>query len=241
MQTAYCGECGTAVDLAAKFCRKCGALQPQVEATTQLFNTAPQPENATQAIHPDPTTPAYIPPTGVPMWGQTTTGLEEKKRGNPLVWILASLVGILLVAVVVMGAILASDKGGNGLGGGFPPPIPRRAPTDQPPQPPEPTDPPESPPPDIDIETGTDTLDKSLIYPGATVEVKALETEEGAMMQLRSTDTKERIVAWYIKQHNLQQKVAIPFVSTILQKGDLTVVVISAGDGVQIIITKKQS
>jgi hypothetical protein len=225
----------------SKFCRLCGRPSPS-EATTRSFAPPPGVESNTNYINPAATGPSYMPPQFIaPPGSQFVTGpvADTGKLGagsqKRTIIVLASMVGVLLIAVIVMAFFLfeGSPTQDNYFGGPTPPgaptpPTPPRAPT--PPRPPEAPPLPGS---------GTSLIDRSLIYPGSTTAVD-INTGGASVIQLNSDDPADKVIKWYKEKLNPSREVTVPGPTTILSTKDIKVVINPVGSGSLITLKKGQ-
>jgi hypothetical protein len=230
MATVYCDNCGTSLlEETAKFCRACGKPTPQSEAATRRFDEQPGVQNPTSPVGASFTTPAYMAPFELPPAPQTNDLRQKTQKRNLII-----LVSMLALMIFALAGLLAFLNFGLGPSEGIPaappaltasaPPIPSIPPI--PPAPPA--------PPGID---GPSTIDQSLIYPGAR-ETMSMRAEGGKrVLTLHSDDAAGKVAAWYIARLKATKKVAIAG-QTILQAGDIGVVIMGSDEGAQILITR---
>lgn len=225
MGTVYCDNCGTSLlEETAKFCRACGKPTPLSEAATKRFDEQPSVQSPTRPVGPSLTTPAYMAPFELPPAPQTND-LRQKTQKRNLI-ILVSMLALMIFALAGLLAFLNFGLGSEGIPA-TPPPI-----TSIPSMPPTPPVPP--PAPGID---GPSTIDQSLIYPGAR-ETMSMRAEGGKrVLTLHSDDAAGKVAAWYIARLKVTKKVAIAG-QTILQAGDIGVVIMGSDEGAQILITR---
>lgn len=229
MGTVYCDNCGTSLlEETAKFCRACGKPTPQSEAATRRFDEQPGVQNPTSPVGASFTTPAYMAPFEVAPATQTND-LRQKKQKRNLI-ILASMLAVMIFALAGLLAFLSLRLDPSE---GIPtPPPPGITSTPIPPVPPMP--PVQPTPPGL----GPSTIDKSLIYPGAR-ETMSINQEGGkSVLQLHSNDSSKKVADWYIAKLKVTKKVFSMVGQTILQAGDISVVIVGDDDGAQILITR---
>src|SRR5215216_143555 len=111
METYYCSNCGAAIESNLRFCRRCGHPVNISEATTRTLDppSVVDPprviDPATQYMNAAQTGPSYLPPEAIlPLPAQPTNGLRPAGQTRTVI-ILASLVGFLLIALVILGII----------------------------------------------------------------------------------------------------------------------------------------
>lgn len=77
-----------------------------------------------------------------------------------------------------------------------------------------------------------------LLYPGSSVNFRADGDNGEKVIQLRTDDSVEDVVAWYEKKMGPAKKVSTPF-GTTMTDGDTAVVITGIGEGTQILVTQK--
>lgn len=92
--------------------------------------------------------------------------------------------------------------------------------------------------PQTTVTAGGPIAKGDLIYPGATVNFHVKGDEGERVLQLRTDDSVEDVVAWYEKKMGTVKKVYMP-VGTTMTDGDTAVVITGIGDGTQILLTQK--
>jgi len=233
MGTVYCDNCGTSLlEETAKFCRACGKPTPQSEAETKRFDQQPRVQNSTSPVGSAFTTPAYMAPFEVPPATQTND-LRQKTQKRNLIIILS----MLAVMILALGGLLAFLNFGVSSGGVPAPPSVSGPGIPPPPPPPGSAGPGIPPPPSPPGLKGQTNIDASLIYPGAH-QTMSINSEGGkSVLTLRSEDAVGKVAAWYIARLNITKKVVIAG-QTILQAGDIGVVITGSEEGAQILITR---
>lgn len=224
MATVYCDNCGTSLlEETAKFCRACGKPTPLSEAATKRFDEQPSTQSPTSPVGPSLTTPAYMAPFELQLAPQTN-GLRQKTRKLNLI-ILAGMLAVVMV--FALAGVLAYLNFRVSPSEGIPAPQPPI--TSTPPIPPVPP-----PPAGID---GPSTIDQSLIYPGAR-QTMSMQAEGGKrVLQLQSDDAARKVADWYVAKLRIAKKVSMAG-QTILQAGDIGVVIMGSDEGTQILITR---
>jgi len=226
MGTVYCDNCGTSLlEETAKFCRACGKPTPQSEAATRRFDEQPGVQNPTSPVGASFTTPAYMAPFDFPPPAPQTNDLRQKKQKRNVI-ILVSMLAVMIFALAGLLAFWSFVRDS-----------PEGIPTTPPPgitsKPPIAPDPPKPP-----IIEGQSTIDPSLIYPGAR-ETMSINQEGGkSVLQLHSNDSSEKVADWYIAKLKVTKKVFSMVGQTILQAGDISVVIVGDDDGAQILISR---
>ena len=224
MGTVYCDNCGTSLlEENAKFCRACGKPTPPLsEATTKRFDEPPSVQVPTSPVGPSLTTPAYMAPFQFPPATPTNDLRQKTQKRNMII-----LVSMLALMIFALAGLLAFLNFGLDQSKGIPVPETPGM-TSTPPKPPDPpvlgTDPPS-------------TIDQSLIYPGAH-QTMSIQAEGGKrVLTLQSNDSARKVADWYIAKLKITKKVAIAG-QTVLQAGDIGVVITGSDEGAQILITR---
>lgn len=222
MGTVYCDNCGTSLlEETAKFCRACGKSTPVSEAVTKRFDDRPSVQVPTSPVGPSLTTPAYMAPFEAAPAAQTNDLRQKAKKRNLI--ILVSMLAVMIFALAGLLAFLNFGLGPDDV------PLAEPPPGFSGPPPPAPPAPPGIGP--------SSTIDQSLIYPGAR-ETMSMRAEGGKrVLTLHSDDAAGKVAAWYIARLKITKKVAIAG-QTILQAGDIGVVISGGDEGAQILITK---
>ncbi len=239
MSNATCPNCGAALIAGAKFCRQCGRLVSSAnassvtEATTRTLRTptdyAAQP---TDFFPPQPTSPAYMSPKETPPPPAYDTKNLEQSGGKRNTWLLSAVAAILLCALITLGIVFF---------------IKSRSSTTQPstttPEPPTVTvpgipPPPPPPPKPPTTRTGTNSISRELIYPGAQTTLEMEDEESGSMVQLQSKDAYEKVRDWYIEKLKPMNIKKLPGPMTVLNT-DKLVVIINGGDSDTSVILKQ--
>lgn len=214
MGTVYCDNCGTSLlEETAKFCRACGKATPLSEAATKRFDQQPSVQVPTSPVGPSLTTPAYMAPFELPPAPQTND-LRQKTQKRNLI-ILVSMLALMILALAGLLAFLNFGLGSEGIPAAPPPPG-----FSGPPPPP--------PPPGID---------QSLIYPGARQTMSIRADGGKSVLNLHSDDAATKVADWYIARLKVAKKISIAG-QTILQAGDIGVVIMGGDEGTEILITR---
>jgi hypothetical protein len=159
--------------------------------------------------------------------------------------ILASLVGFLLIALVVLGMV--SFYISRTVSPAMPPPEPPRATTPPPrgegapggvivPHPPVPPVPPT--PPAI----GNSAISREMVYPGSEITMELNGGEEGgSVIQLRTTDPLDKVVAWYKEKIKPVKTVNMIGPVTVLRGEGMAAIITGGGDGVSIVLKQERT
>jgi ribosomal protein L40E len=192
-QTTICTSCGTEIASEARFCRRCGQASAQfktesvTEGTTRLLET-PEPNkpfgqefyeqhgNLAQQTIPLP-----------PQANQTARSLTAET--NPRNWLLFST--ILFACVALIAIVLLFTMRNRSAPASFPPvgTKPNIPPVHPPPQPPL--------PPQTGGQ-GNSTISHDLVYPGAETIMETSSEDGGSALQLRTTDSIDKVADWYM-------------------------------------------
>lgn len=226
MADVWCSFCGAGIADAAKFCRACGRALDSSELTTRNLEPESRFQNATAHVQQAITTPAYLAPSQLPA-APSTNDLTKKPQSLALIITLAAVVGILLFVLAIV-LFLRLDSGT---------PRPDVPPlTIQVPTPPPGVPPPPPPPP----APGDIAISDSLAYPGAKTIMNVSSDHGKSVLQLQTTDSPNKVVAWYKDKLKPTQNVDLPFGNSILKNGDTTVVITGVEDGTTILISRGQ-
>lgn len=245
MATINCPSCRAEIHDTAKFCRACGRSLNPSEATTKFFDEPAQTAAPTQGINTGPTAPSYSPPSFPAHYqpqfpaAPTTQGFENKGR-NKTVFILASLVVVLMLAVIGLSTWFIFE-GGEQDGPtviSVEPPTPPSGPVipPVPPVPPVPTIPPIAPPAPPTGEGPA--ISKDLIYPGAEETMRVGSSDGTSMLQLRTTDPMSKVSDWYVKKLGTAKRINIPGVNTIIKGRGINVIITAVEQGTQIMLAQ---
>lgn len=229
MGTVYCDNCGTSLlEENAKFCRACGKPTPPLsEAATKRFDERPGVQVPTAPVGPSMTTPAYMAPFEFPPATRTNDLRQKTQKRNLII-----LVTMLALMIFALGGLFAFLNFGLGTPAGIPPPPPTASTPHIPPVPSVPDAPPAPP-----VIVGQSTIDQSLIYPGARQTMSIPAGGGKSVLTLQSDDSARKVADWYIAKLKITKKVAIAG-QTILQAGDIGVVITGSDEGAQILITR---
>lgn len=222
MATVYCDNCGTSLlEETAKFCRACGKPTPLSEAATKRFDEQPGVQSPTAPVGTAVTTPAYMAPFGMPLPAPPTDDLRQKRQKRNII-ILVSMMAVMIIALGGLLAFLSFDSGSDGIpvtGG-------PQGVVDIPKPPPPP------PPPPIN-----DSIEPSLIYPGARETTSVVSEGGKRVVTLQSDDPAARIVDWYAARLKVDKRVTI-LGQTVLKAGNIALVITGGEEGAQILITR---
>ncbi len=235
MSSATCPNCGAALIVGAKFCRQCGRLadtsnaRSVTEATTRTLHTpvdfAAQPTNI---LSSQPTGPAYLAPGGMQQPPAQTPGYMEQKGRQLNVWLIVSMVALILLigSLFVFGIVKLNNS----------------RTTTQPPsvtQPPTTTVPdiPPPPPPPPPGTTGSNSISRAFIYPGAETIMDMSRADGGNFLQLRTNDSYQKVLDWYVARLKPDSIIkSPPGQSAVLKSDKLIVIINSSGEGTVIML-----
>jgi hypothetical protein len=228
MGTVYCDGCGTSLEERARFCRACGKPTPLSEAATKKFEEQPEARNLTSPVGVVPTTPAYLAPSEQGSFQtndlQTHELRSRRQRRNLII-----LVSLLAVMIFALAGLLAFLSFGVSRPAGPPPPPPPLTGIPPPIRP--------APPASPGVGTAPSKIDPSLIYPGSR-QTMAVEESGKSVLQLQSNDSIRKVVDWYLDRLKAAKKVSIVG-QTILQSGEMTVLIVGGEDVTEILITRE--
>ena len=172
--------------------------------------------------------PAYLAPSELPAAPQTNDLRRSRQHRNLIV-----MIGLMAVMIFALAGLLVFLNFGLERPAEIPP-VPPQVTIPQPPDPPPPPAPPVPPaPPAIG---GRSRIDPSLIYPGSQ-QTMSVEESGKSTLQLHSEDATRKVVDWYVARMKGAKKVSIVG-QTILQAGDITVMIMGGDDGAEILITR---
>ena len=219
-----CTKCGAEMAAGARFCRRCGqpvSAQSVLEAETRVFATPPDQTNATQHINSPLTGPAYMSPAEMPTPPSPVTKSLQPSISTTKV-LLAFLVLILLLIIPVSLAVMKILSSRNSR-----PETPVVTIPEVPPPPPAPP---------AGSSGGSSPTSDSLIYPGAKTLLDITKTD-GHVLQLRTSDPVDKVVAWYVNKIKPDDTVKVPGGNvTILRGKDIKAVITATGNETDIII-----
>lgn len=233
MSNATCPNCGATQIVGAKFCRQCGRLvsttsaQSVTEATTLTLRTPVQDFGAQQTniFSSQPTSPAYLAPGQTPQPPEyTTSRLEQNNRKLP-VWFVGLMITLLVAALLAFGiAKLISSRTTT-----QPPPVPDTPTVTVPDVPP----PPQPPPPPV---SGSNSISRAFIYPGAETMIDMVRGGGGSLLQLRTKDSYEKVLDWYITKLKPENISRLPGQNSILKWDKLMAVINATDEGTMIML-----
>jgi hypothetical protein len=237
MESFYCSNCGAPIESNLKFCRRCGKPVNLSEATTRTLDPPPVIEPATQHMNAAQTGPSYLPPAAMmpPLPAQTTKGLGPAGQ-NRTVLILAGLVGFLLIALAVLAIITSriSREIVPDLPAMQPPPATSVPPVSRAPQ--LPVAPPVPPPPPATAAPGNPPISREMVYPGAAIIMEMNRSGGGSVLQLNTTDSYDKVVAWYTGKLRPSKTVRTVGNTTILKGAAISAIITGTDEGVTILL-----
>ena len=230
MKTVFCSSCGNAIEDNQRFCRKCGQPINLSEATTRTLD-------APSVI--EPTTPSYLYPAGAqPMPAPDTTGLRPSGQKRMVV-IVASLVGFLLGALIVLAVVtsMISHNAPPTQPAVTPPQMRTPPPTPTPPVATTPPAPGVSPPPAPPVVVGgAAAISRDMVYPGARITTEIGRAGGSSALQLQTEDSFDKVVAWYTAKLKPIKTVKTEGPTAILQGESLTAIINGTGNGASIFL-----
>lgn len=238
-----CDNCGSPLIPGARFCRQCGKLladsfEPSsvTEATTRVFDASADAAAPpfTQHVNARPTGPAYVAP-GEAQFIQTPPAAGPPKKSRVGKILLISFGVIALFIAVVSLAVVAA------LWNRRPGPGPAVAVPGRPPMPPPPNagPPPDAgpPPPGAPVAPSAGEF----IYPGAATVMNFGQGDGGAVIQLRTEDSFDKVFNWYAERLKPAQIVRPPGDSTGVIRSEKAAAIITAVDGQTNIMLKRDA
>jgi hypothetical protein len=161
-----------------------------------------------------------------------TFDLNRTRKRNVI--LVASMLAVMILA---LGGLLIFLNLGQGTQTSIPPPPGLTAPkVPEPPIPPNAPSPPPTPPPGIETPT---KIDESLIYPGSRETITSTEEGGTRVLSLHSEDATSKVAKWYEARLKVTKRVSIAG-QTILEAGDIVVMIMGGNKGAEILITQKQ-
>ncbi len=198
-----CGYCGASLHEGARFCRQCGNPIPLNEAGSVTESTTRLLEQSTRPQSPPSTEyqqggPVYSPAATMRTAPTTNTqGLQRPQRyRTPLIIFCLTVVFLFVLGLAVAVRVL------------------RHSPLMRPPvtpiqvAPPAPGTVPDVPAPPA-VAPPADVVGNEFIYPGAKVNLES-NSDNGVTLQLQTTDSMDKVVAWYTAKLKPTKTVNIP-------------------------------
>ncbi len=237
MTNKFCAKCSAELVEGTRFCRKCGHAsgafdgENGTEAETRIFEANAERGAQTRYHDQRPTGPGYLPPDEIGNLAAVapTQVLKASRRRSNVLIISSVIVLVAIIALTLLAAIkLMSNPVPTPIAAKPEIPVPPKAP--QPPQLPQPPQPPVA---------GTGSSN-SLDYPGAEVTMEMTHGAEGSMRQLQTSDSFEKVVAWYTNKLKPTEKIITPEGPSAVLKGKETTAIINGDeeDGTQILLKK---
>lgn len=228
-----CTNCGAELSSEARFCRNCGQRSSRynpesvTEGTTRLLETPERPPIFGQQLDEQPGSLAHA-TSHIPQQATTTRGLEPVPKSQNHTVLLLSVALIAVFALLVTVLLIKTQ----GRAGSVAPPVPTvvlggGAPVIQPPPPP-------GPPSATVIHGGP--VDPTLFYPGARTVMEITGEDEGHVVQLQTSDTLDRVAAWYINRLKPSKIVRMNGSQVVLESEEMSVVINSGGNSTNIIL-----
>jgi hypothetical protein len=238
MSSATCTNCGAVLVSGAKFCRQCGRIVPTAnaqsvtEATTRTLRTpADYGAQPTDIFSAQPTSPAYMAPGQMPQPpAYTTSHLEQRgRKGNA--WLISLLAVLFVVSLVASLFALGVIKINSSRTAPQPPSIP----VAQPPTTTVPDGPPPPPQPPATT-SGSNSISRAFIYPGAETMMDMTRAGAGSLLQLRTQDSYQKVLDWYIAKLKPENIIRSPGPNAVLKSEKLMAVINSTGEGTMIML-----
>jgi hypothetical protein len=199
------------------------------EGTTRLLETpepnAPFGQNVYEH-HGELAQPtSRMPPEANP----TSRSLETNSRPN---WVLIGSVLVATIALILTALFIMLRNPSTTTTPVSPPAVTvPEPPAAQPPQPP-------SPPQGIPPGSSGSSISRELIYPGAETMMEVTDVSEGAVLQLQTSDSFDKVVAWYTQKLKPTKVVKLPSSNVILEAGETKAIINSRGDQTIILVTQ---
>lgn len=196
MANITCTNCGASTEHTAKFCRRCGIPLSFGEATTKNLDAPAIDEPRTQHVNAAPTTPSYLAPGYYPPAPALPTQGLQKARHKWTIIGLASLVLILLLALVAVLFLRERSEYEARtpiIDAPQPPPSPR-VPGNIPGHPPPPLPP---APPTPGARGQGQGLGREMVYPGADIVNEVNAGPAGTVLMMETRDGIDKVFGWY--------------------------------------------
>jgi hypothetical protein len=158
----------------------------------------------------------------------TSRSLETNPK--PKNWV---LIGSILVATLalILTALFIALRNPSTTTPVSPPAVTRpELPPIQPPQPPA--------PPQGIPSSGTTSISRELVYPGAETIMEVTDVSEGAVLQLQTSDSFDKVVSWYTEKLKPTKVVRIPGSNVILEAGELKAIINAEGNKTTIMLAQ---
>jgi hypothetical protein len=239
MSNATCPNCGAAQIIGAKFCRQCGGLVANTkaasvtEATTRTLRPPAEfGAQSTDFFPPQPTSPAYLAPgqTMPPPMAYNTSALEQRAQKRKF-WLIGMMATLFLLSIIAFGIVTLTKNRSAA------PPPPATAPGLPPTTIPEPPTPPPPPQPPT-ATTASKNISRAYIYPGAETIMDLTRGGGGSLLQLRTEDSYEKVLAWYTAKLKPDSIIKTPAAgrSAILKADKMMAIINSSDEGTMIML-----
>jgi ribosomal protein L40E len=236
-QISLCTNCGAEIPGGARFCRSCGQRSNQLnpnsvaEGTTRLLET-PEP-NAPFGQNVYEHHGGLAQPTSrIPLEANSTSRSLETNP-QPHNWVLIGSILVATLALILTALYITLRNSPTTTPPASPPAvtIPELPPV-QPPQPP-------TPPQGIPSGSNT-TISREFVYPGAETTMEVTDVSEGAVLQLQTSDSFDKVVKWYTEKLKPTKvmRVSIPTPSVILEAGEMKAIINTEGGRTIIMLTQ---
>ncbi len=191
------------------------------EAETRVFPETAGSGNQTQYYDQRPTGPSYMSPAQMspPQQASATTGLPQPRPKRGVILLGSALVILAIISLTVFAVMKWSSHQTPAT----PPTVnPGSAPGTAVPEVPQVPQAPQPPQPPV---TGKGSSASALIYPGANVTMEMTRGAEGSVRHLTTTDSFDKVVAWYMEKLKPKEDIKTPGPTAILRGDDITVVI----------------
>jgi zinc-ribbon domain len=232
-QLLPCANCGAEIPVEARFCRSCGQRakhldRPSVtEGTTRILETPEKNAPFNQNVYERPGGLAQA-TSAIPPQANQTRSLVEQPKGTNRPWVLIS--SILFIALILTGLFIAlSTRSATNVT--VTPPVVTRPEAPTIPIPPPPPLPPQG------IPQGS-RINRAFVYPGAETTMEITDTADGDVLQLRTSDSFDKVADWYINKLNPPKVVKIPGSSVVLEAGEIKVIINADANGTNIMLAQ---
>jgi hypothetical protein len=187
-----------------------------LEAETRHFGEPARQAAHTAHVSQRPTGPSYLAPGGAaPLQAQTTRSLQATGRKRKVI-LVGLILLVLLLAPLVLLMIFKIIKGRSAA-----------------------AEPPVASAPEKPGRGGTTSTDNSLVYPGAETVMDMTSKDGERVLQLRTKDSLDKVVAWYVEKLKPTENMKIPGENVTVLRGDDIRAVITATDNQTDIIIRQ--
>ena len=235
MSSSSCQRCGADLGAGARFCRRCGLPTASfdgssvTEAETRVFGATAERGPQTQYYDQRPTGPSYMSPAQMsPPQASATVSLPQPKPKRGLILLGSALMILAIISLTIFAVVKWS-------GNHAPTPTVSRPGAPQAPVAPQAPQIPQPQQPPIPPGAGKGSA-SALIYPGAEVTMEMTRGAEGSVRHLTTTDSFDKVVAWYTEKLRPKENIKSPGPTAILRGNGVTAIINVEDDLTQILL-----